>query len=239
MYISHCQSPVAAYSNSPLFLYIINSINMSFSRVSNKIIQVRLEDKDDPVLFNQVYFTGALKLLDSLTNIENAHKQLGYGYTEHVAQFRTPSISIDPSKDILYLLIEPKQFDEIIMLYACFFREAKYIAMDNILACHFIYSTLPRKSKLDELMPFNWKLFEKLTEVFVVTKADGVSMDGDECEEVLEFEKLNLPDPTFVEDIKSLQLTFTTPHVRLVRSSRPCSHPTSTRVIMGTRKADD
>lgn len=193
----------------------------------------------DPVLLNQVYFAGALKLLDSPTNIENAYKQLGYGYTEDVAQFRTLSISIDPSKDILYLLIEPKQLDEIIMLYACFFREAKYIAIDNRLACHFIYNILSRKSKLDELMPLNWKLFEKLTELFLVTKADGVSIDGDECEDVLEFEKLNLPDQTFVKEIKSLQLTFTTSYIRHVCLLQPYSYPTSTYIIMGTRKADD
>jgi hypothetical protein len=145
-----------------------------------------------------------------------------YGYANDIAQFQAPSISVDPSNDILYLSsMTDRQFEEIIILYADYFREAKYIAMDNDLAVRFIWEILPRKPNLEAMTPGRWKLFEKLTDVFLVSQADGFTMDSDGCQGVMEFERW-IEEESFAEFVQKLGLTFKIYHVRRARLSQ-CS----------------
>jgi hypothetical protein len=110
---------------------------------------------------------------------------------------RAPSLSVDPEEDILYLSIELKQIAYVRVLYPGFLRNARYIAMDQHLACQFIYEVLPYLKLSDESKPL-----ENLKELFIVSDTDGLSKDGIRCQGALEFEQGPLA-PT-AEDIKKL-----------------------------------
>jgi hypothetical protein len=180
---------------------------------TKKVIQLRLHD-------DNIYFTGALST--EPTTPHNAHLQLMYGNVKEIAQFRAPSIYIDPSTDILYLpSLNEEQFFNILLLYSEFFRRAKYIAMDAEFGMHFILSLLGQKPS-----PAKSPALGELTSLFLVSHANHTT-DGDRCQGIISI--TSLPGLEGIElaaacKIQQLGWNFV-PYVAMyTRLRQSCSH---------------
>jgi len=137
-------------------------------------------------LLSQVVFSGAL---NSPSSTSTSYQQLGYGSILSIASLQAPTIDINPSEDILYLMVEPEHLDYIVTVFYDFFCHARFLALDSRAVDNFttIRSRIPKPTE---------PLFGKLEELFAVCDpetggrcegVDGGEVGGGDCMEGGEF----------------------------------------------------
>jgi len=163
---------------------------MSLLSIPRRVIQLRLVTaKGNPLptgsdkmnfIFSQVLFSGALNSLNS-TSI--SYQQLGYGDISSIMKLQALTIDINPSEDVLYLLVEPEHLDYIVTVFYDFFCHARFLALNSRAVENFttIQSRIPNLTLTLE------PLFSKLEELFAVFSPET----GDKCEGVIGFAKMD------------------------------------------------